>query len=61
MKGYPVDSDEVRKLVNDALRETVDRDAYLLENDLSERCIAARLAICLQNRFPDDKVDVEFN
>ena len=49
MKGYPVDSDEIRKLVNDALRETVDRDAYLLENDLSERCIAARLAIYLKH------------
>ena len=36
-------------------------DRYLLEKDLSERCIAARLAMYLQPLFPDHSVDVEYN
>jgi len=44
-----------------ALAALAERDSYLLENDLSERCIAARLAMHLQGQFPDYKVDVEYN
>jgi hypothetical protein len=33
----------------------------LLENDLSERCIASRLAMYLQAEFLDYSVDVEYN
>jgi hypothetical protein len=36
-------------------------DRYLLENDLSERCIASRLAMYLREHFPDNDVDVEYN
>lgn len=42
-----------------ALLNTIDR--YLLENDLSERCIASRLAMYLQPLFPEHSVDVEYN
>lgn len=44
-----------------ALRRIVEHDRYLLENDLSERCIASRLAMYLQAEFPDYAVDVEYD
>lgn len=36
-------------------------DRHLLEHDLSERCIAARVALHLQHLFPEYCVDVEYN
>jgi hypothetical protein len=39
----------------------VENDHALLGWDLSERCIAARLAMYLQNLFPEYSVDVEYN
>jgi hypothetical protein len=36
-------------------------DGHLLENSLSERCIAGRLAMYLQGEFPEHAVDVEYN
>ncbi|ODS56446.1 MAG: hypothetical protein ABS36_08665 [Acidobacteria bacterium SCN 69-37] len=39
----------------------VEHDRHLLENDLSERCIAARLALYLQMEFHELDVDVEYN
>lgn len=44
-----------------ALRQLDEHDRHLLENDLSERCIASRLALHLQAEFPDHHVDVEYN
>ena len=38
-----------------------DRDRELLVGNLSERCIAARLAMYLQHAFADFEVDVEYN
>ena len=43
------------------MQTLVDGDSYLLANDVSERCIAARLAMHLQVEFPEHKVDVEYN
>src|SRR5260370_3097907 len=56
-----MDSGEVRKRLDSALAQLVDRDRHLLENNLSERCIAARLAMHLQNLFDDLSVDAEYN
>src|SRR5260370_42110690 len=53
--------DQVTGRLNNALRRVVENDRHLLEFDLSERCIAARLALYLQNEFPDFSVDVEYN
>jgi hypothetical protein len=47
--------------LNDALRQFAEHERYLLEFDLSERCIAAKLASYLQARIPDYVVDVEYN
>jgi hypothetical protein len=37
------------------------RDRHLFENNLGERCIASRLAMHLQNAFPEHSVDAEYN
>jgi hypothetical protein len=52
---------EIRERLNKAVQVLNEKDRYLLENDLSERCIASRLAMYLQPLFPDQVVDVEYN
>lgn len=52
---------DVEERLKRALQRLGDEDALLLENDLSERCIAARLALYLQPEFTGHKVDVEYN
>jgi hypothetical protein len=56
-----MDEKDVMTRLNSALRRVTDCDRYLLEFDLSERCIASRLALYLQNEFPEHTVDVEYN
>lgn len=56
-----MDPDEVRKRLLAALQELEENDSVLLENDLSERCITFRLAMYLQNVFPEYSVDAEYN
>ncbi len=56
-----MEPEEVRKHVEKALRTLAENDKYLLKNDLSERCIASRLAMYLQQEFPEHSVDVEYN
>ena len=55
-----MEPEEVRKRVENALRRVVEDDQDLLENDLGERCIASRLAMYLQQEFPEHSVDVEY-
>lgn len=38
-----------------------ENDRHLLEFNLSERCIASRLALYLQDEFPEFNVDIEYN
>ena len=54
---------DVKSRLKEALCRLLDGDQYLLENDLSERCIAARLAMYLREHFLDYNydVDVEYN
>lgn len=58
-----MECDDVSARLDRALARLQERDSHLLENDLSERCIAARLALYLQAEFPEDgiSVDVEYN
>ncbi|MGE0041378.1 MAG: hypothetical protein AB7H88_21295 [Vicinamibacterales bacterium] len=51
----------VEERLGRAMRRVLADDRHLLENNLSERCIAARLAFYLQAEFPDHAVDVEYN
>ena len=56
-----MDAASVRSRLDEALRNLEDADKYLLTNNLGERCIASRLAIYLQERFPNYSVDAEYN
>ena len=52
---------EIKKRLDKALQEVDLTDHYLLENNVGERAIAARLAIHLQEHFPKHAVDAEYN
>lgn len=56
-----MECDEVRGRLEAALQTLVASDAYLLTHNLGERCIASRLAMYLQDRFPEHAVDAEYN
>ncbi len=56
-----MEEQEVMTGLNNALRKVAENDRHLLEFDLSERCIASRLALYLQMEFPKLNVDVEYN
>ena len=53
--------EDIRRCLLQALKMVEQNDSALLEWDLSERCIATRLAMYLQHLFPDYSVDVEYN
>lgn len=55
------ESEVIREHLDAALQTLIDQDVYLVKNDLSERCIAARLALYLQAQFASYFVDVEYN
>ena len=59
--GRAVKEDQVRPRVEEAVSALRARDAFLLENDVSERAICAKLACYIAPLFPDHSVDVEYN
>lgn len=56
-----MEAGEVKERLDQALAMVIKHDRYLLENNLAERCIAGRLAMYLQQAFPELNVDVEYN
>ena len=56
-----MERDDVQRRLDAALGRLVREDKYLFENNLGERCIAARLAMYLQAEFPEHNVDAEYN
>jgi hypothetical protein len=56
-----MEREEVKIRLLYALEEVIRNDVHLLDYDLSERCIASRLAMYLQKAFPEYSVDVEYN
>ncbi len=52
---------EIERRIREALATFIRDDEYLLTHNLSERCIASRLALHLQTQFPEYNVDVEYN
>lgn len=57
---------ELMDIVDAAIKEFNRKEKYLIENDLSERCICARFAMHLSKaltntRYQDYDVDVEYN
>jgi len=53
--------EEVKKHVNKALKQLLEKDIFLLQNNLNERTISHKLAEYLQGEFPDWNVDREYN
>lgn len=51
----------IRRALDAALDALLERDAYILETDANERAISHRLAIYLEQHFPDWNVDCEYN
>lgn len=49
-----------RKVLN-ALSTFLERDEFLLQIDANERAMTHRVALYLQNEFPDMNVDCEYN
>jgi hypothetical protein len=56
-----MEEEDVRARLAVALERVAEQDLHLLEVDVSERCIASRLAMYLQEQFPEHHVDVEYN
>ena len=56
----------IRNILETAINKFNENDLYLIENDLSERCICGRLACYIQqalmtSQFSEYTVDVEYN
>ena len=51
----------IRKLIIEATEKVIEKDSWLLKNDISEQCISHRLGIYLQEKFPEYDVDCEYN
>ena len=52
---------EVRIKIEAAIQKLIDHDRPLLEIDVNERTITHRLAIYIEELFPEWKVDCEYN
>ncbi len=52
---------EIKARYEKALKVFLDEEIYLLENDVSERAMAHKLAEYLSDQFPDFDVDCEYN
>jgi hypothetical protein len=53
--------EDLKNKVNLSIEEFIDKEHYLLENNLNERAITARLMLYLQKNFPEYDVDCEYN
>ena len=60
-RGASVKTDKVKDYLAQATARVEEEDRHLLMIDVSERCIAARLAMYLREYFADYDVDVEYN
>src|SRR5437899_3007394 len=52
---------EIESRLREAVELLCDRDCLLLEYDVGERAVAAKLACYLAPLFPEHDVDVEYN
>lgn len=62
----PQENSIIKNIIEEAIRKFNENEKYLLENDLSERCICAKFMSYLEHEikgspFYDYKVDVEYN
>jgi hypothetical protein len=54
-------TEEIEIKMDAAISRLLEEDKFLLQNDLNERTITHRLAMYLQDLFPDWNVDCEYN
>ncbi len=52
---------EIKKILNESIKELLEKDSCLLEVDVSERAITHKLAEYLQRQIPYLNVDCEYN
>ena len=52
---------EIKEKVNNAIDSLVERDIFLLKNNVNERSISHRLAVYLEYQFEEWDVDCEYN
>jgi len=52
---------EIKENLIESIKDLFKYDIYLLKNDLSERSITHRLAVCLEKNFSGSDVDCEYN
>ena len=51
----------IKENLETALNELVDKDKFILQVDINERSITHRLAVYLENLFPEWDIDCEYN
>jgi hypothetical protein len=56
-----VNREDLKKHVDKAISQLLEKDSYLLIHDVNERSISHRLAMYLTDEFPDHDVDCEYN
>jgi hypothetical protein len=56
-----VSRSEIERLLCESIEELFTKDAWLLQNDVSERCLTHKLAEYVQDRIPHLNVDCEYN
>lgn len=60
-KADELSFEQVEMMVNNAIQRLEEQDLYLFENNASERAIAHRFAVYLEDEFLDWNVDCEYN
>ena len=56
-----METQEIQEIVNTAITALQDNDDFLLKQDISEWAISHKLAVYLDDKFPDCNVDCEYN
>lgn len=54
-------ANKAKKNIEKALKGFIRKESYLMENDLSERCISFNFACHLKRFFPEYDIDCEYN
>ena len=56
-----MNDNKIKEILIQSIKDLFKYDIYLLKNDLSERSITHRLAVCLEKNFSGFDVDCEYN
>ncbi|MEE9190060.1 MAG: hypothetical protein V3U16_04755 [Candidatus Neomarinimicrobiota bacterium] len=56
-----MDKQQISEIVDKAINDLKEKDPFLLKHNISERAISHKLAVYLNNKFPNYTVDCEYN